>query len=604
MSKDNSYPEIEEIKNNIIDKALLFGSTLGSISYMVGLIGYNDSEHKYSYISDFVVLLILVLITFFRKKIRIEYKTLIVILVLFVLIGTDVINLGLYSENKELLILIPFLAYLTYSFKRTILIYILGIIGFLFLGYLHFSGIIEPTKDYNQRALLVHPWIINVLLISIVSFVIIVIVENFNSYFIKLIDNLKKKNFEIAESEQNYREIFNTSSDAIFIHNLQGNILDVNDAMLNMYGYDKSEVLSLSINDFSSGQENYTSKEAMKHLEDAAQNETKVFDWHAKKKSGVFFWIEVVLKKTKILGDERILAVIRDIDEKKNTGLQLEKYKNHLEILVKERTEQLEISNKELLTTNEELYSQSEEIQFTLEKLQSTQEQLVQFEKMASIGVLAAGVAHEINNPLNFIQGGLSGLEEFFEENKQFNSEENKQLLAAIGEGIKRAAAIVSSLNHINRKGDSKMELCNVNSIIENCLVILNSQIKNKINIIKDFISTPPMITGNDGELHQAILNILINAEQAIEGNGEIKIQTLKENGNIIISISDNGTGIDKDVIFHITEPFFTTKEPGMGTGLGLSITYNIIQEHFGNLEYKSTLGEGTTAIITLPVTK
>jgi C4-dicarboxylate-specific signal transduction histidine kinase len=130
--------------------------------------------------------------------------------------------------------------------------------------------------------------------------------------------------------------------------------------------------------------------------------------------------------------------------KKKKNAIQLEKYKNHLELLVKERTEEVETTNEELKATNEELYAQREELTSTLEKLKSAQEKLVQAEKMASIGVLAAGVAHEINNPLNFIQGGATGLKDILE--KCENSEEDAQvLLDAIHEGIERASAIVSS---------------------------------------------------------------------------------------------------------------------------------------------------------------
>jgi signal transduction histidine kinase len=145
---------------------------------------------------------------------------------------------------------------------------------------------------------------------------------------------------------------------------------------------------------------------------------------------------------------------------------------------------------------------------------------------------------------------------------------------------------------------------CNMHFVIDNCLTMLQNQLKNKVEIKKNYTEIPFKVLGNEGKLHQAILNIISNAEQSIENNGTIEIHTEVKNNYVLINITDSGTGISPENLPKIFDPFFTTKNPGKGTGLGLSITYKIVEEHEGTLTYESQLGKGTKAIIKLPVIK
>lgn len=234
------------------------------------------------------------------------------------------------------------------------------------------------------------------------------------------------------------------------------------------------------------------------------------------------------------------------------------------------------------------------------EELQRTQKLLVTSEKMASLGVMAMGIAHEINNPLNFIKNGTEALEARISEDMPEKAKELEPMFRIVREGVKRSTNIVKSLSHFSRKTPSLEEKCDLKDIIENCLLILHNKIKNRVQIITTF-GKDCIAIGNEGRLHQALLNILANAAQAIEGKGIINILTSKKEGMIEVTIEDDGEGIPEENLSKISDPFFTTKAPGEGTGLGLFITYSIIEEHNGEIDVISNPGKGTIFIVSIP---
>ena len=185
---------------------------------------------------------------------------------------------------------------------------------------------------------------------------------------------------------------------------------------------------------------------------------------------------------------------------------------------------------------------------------------------------------------------------------KKFHNERISLFIDSIKTGVDRASSIVSELNQLNSRKETYREDCEIHSIIENCVVLVNNQLKKKITYFKEFADGELFVLGNIGQLHQAMINILINANQSIENDGSISISTEKREGSVCIKISDTGCGIEKENLPKITDPFFTTKEPGKGTGLGLSITYNIIQAHKGQINFQSETNKGTTVTIELPI--
>ncbi len=290
--------------------------------------------------------------------------------------------------------------------------------------------------------------------------------------------------------------------------------------------------------------------------------------------------------------------------------------------------------NEELRTSEEELRQQAESLKNINHQLQATRYQLIHAEKMSTIGQLIAGIAHEIKNPINFVYAGSSALLELMEDMRfliqeyenleqmpteqygaqlqkiqeikdEIEFEELKQdammLIQDIRSGAIRTKEVVQSLQHLSRSDNHEIRLVDIAEHLDSTLIILRHKIKDRIRIERNYVESLA-IEGYAGQLNQVFLNILDNAVQAIEGEGKITITTHKiADGNITISIRDTGSGISKEVMNRIFEPFFTTKEAGKGTGLGLAISHDIIQKHKGKMEVKSTIGEGTEFILTLP---
>ncbi len=329
----------------------------------------------------------------------------------------------------------------------------------------------------------------------------------------------------------------------------------------------------------------------------------------------------------------------------------------HLEHEVVERTYELRLKNIELVEANIEIQRQIEvqgeqardiqlantelqekhvQIEAAMRQLQTMQTQLVQAEKMAGLGQLTAGVAHEINNPLNFISGALTPLklhlesiftllqkhgalttetsiEQHLAEIATFRHDiefdeilpETKALIASMENGTQRILEIVRGLRVFSRLDEDDLKFADLQEGIDATLVILRNQYKDYITITK-YYGRVPLIECYPGQLNQVFMNILANGIQALDEmhrtDAEILITTFVQGTSVIVSIKDNGPGMNDDVKSHIFEPFFTTKDVGKGTGLGLSIAFGIVEKHHGTIEVVSQLGVGTEFFITLPL--
>ncbi len=280
------------------------------------------------------------------------------------------------------------------------------------------------------------------------------------------------------------------------------------------------------------------------------------------------------------------------------------------------------------------------ELSVTLEDLKQAQGQLVESEKMASLGQLTAGIAHEINNPINFVTSNVNPLKrdvemvldalakieeistsdtpvaekkkqiEDYKEELDFDylTLEIKHLIKGINEGANRTAEIVKGLKIFSRLDEDDLKKADINEGLESTMIIANNLLNNKIQVIKEYDTELPLIECYAGKLNQVFLNIVSNAVYAIqkqfgdELGGELLIKTHHDAENVYITIKDNGIGMDEQTQKKIFEPFFTTKEVGEGTGLGMSITYNTIKKHNGHIIVNSKLGEGTEFILQIPI--
>ncbi|MBC8984527.1 GHKL domain-containing protein [Pedobacter sp. N36a] len=295
-----------------------------------------------------------------------------------------------------------------------------------------------------------------------------------------------------------------------------------------------------------------------------------------------------------------------------------------LEIKVKERTEALENINTSLNDA--------------LSNLKETQSQLVDSEKMASLGQLTAGIAHEINNPINFVTSNIKPLQMDIDDLNQlidmyenvdptqdlnpqlseienfkrsidldFVREEIKSLLSGIGEGATRTAEIIRSLKNFSRLDENDTKPVDLNEGLDSTLVLLRSTFPGNLQIVKSY-GTLPKVECMPGKINQVFMNLISNAIQAIKGKEvsnteeQLSISTWQEGEEVKISIKDSGSGMTEEVKQKIFEPFFTTKDVGEGTGLGLSIVFRIIENHRGHIDVVTKVNQGTEFIITLPV--
>ncbi len=273
------------------------------------------------------------------------------------------------------------------------------------------------------------------------------------------------------------------------------------------------------------------------------------------------------------------------------------------------------------------------ELEHANRKLQASQAQLLQSEKLASIGQLAAGVAHEINNPVGYVYSNIGTLQKYVDDlfqilesyeqlealvdtehaalktvqalkqelDLEYLKEDVRDLVNESREGISRVKGIVQDLKDFSHVDEAEWQWTDLHRGLDSTLNIVNNEIKYNAEVIKEYGELPE-VECLASQLNQVFMNLLVNASHAIEERGQITIRTGHENEQAWVAISDTGKGIESEHLKKIFDPFFTTKAVGTGTGLGLSLSYGIIQKHGGRIEVNSEVGKGTTFTVFLPV--
>ncbi|WP_276203009.1 ATP-binding protein [Herbaspirillum rhizosphaerae] len=335
------------------------------------------------------------------------------------------------------------------------------------------------------------------------------------------------------------------------------------------------------------------------------------------------------------------IEVLQDVTAQKSAELDLRRMHQDLELQVVKRTHELAAANEKMeedlrrLTAAEaELVRRNAELTEVNRKLSMTQEQLMQSEKLASIGQLAAGVAHEINNPIGYIFSNFSTLEIYIDSllkiltayekldkdrgstvlYQELNAvrkdveidylkEDIPALMSESREGITRVRKIVQDLKDFSRTDTAlEWQWANLHQGIDSTLNIVNNEIKYKADVIKNYGNLPD-VECLPSQINQVVMNLVVNAAHAINGGrGTISITTKVVDADVQIEVEDTGAGIAPENLSRIFDPFFTTKPVGQGTGLGLSLSYGIMQKHQGSIQVNSIMGQGTTFTLRLPI--
>lgn len=406
-------------------------------------------------------------------------------------------------------------------------------------------------------------------------------------YVVIIADITERKRAEQAlqESAANYRTIFDAANDAIFV--VEGEdckILDVNQKMCEMYEYPHEEALKHNLGELSAGFPPYSQAEVLQHIHRVAfSGQSYLLEWLAKTSSGRLFWIEVNVKGAIIGGRKRVLIVARDIKERKKA----------------------EEENRKM------------------------QETLLQASKLAAIGTLASGIAHEINNPNNFILSNSHFLSETWpaiSRNLKRHIKDKGDFLVCklpysevdslipkmingITEGAHRIKTIVSGLKDFARQEKTELnQKVDVNKVIEAALTMLQNKIKKHTDYFSCSLGENiPPVQGSFRKLEQVIVNLLVNALESLptkESAIDISTSFIKQLNQVLINVRDEGVGMTEELQKTIFDPFFTTKLDTGGTGLGLSICFTIVKKHNGTIECFSRPGDGTTFMVKIPALK
>ncbi len=371
--------------------------------------------------------------------------------------------------------------------------------------------------------------------------------------FSRMTSDLKASQEELRHSEEKYRLLFDGDPSPIFI--LDRNtfkILDANARAESQYGYSKEELLKISFIDL--GYEEDVQK-IMSDLKGVPGDQCILLSKRQhRRKDGSPFYINIHVCGARYMGRNTLIAATTDIAE-----------------------------------------SIQKEIQ------------LIQASKLATLGEMAAGIAHELNQPLHVVKLGGDFLRKMVGRGKKVSDEQLKTVAHQICSQVNRASGIIDHLREFARLGDAKVDKVDINKPIGSVFKILGQQLRlSQIEIELDLDKNLPPIMANSNRLEQVFINLVANARHAMEDKTPgstklLKIRSFVDNGNVVVTISDTGQGIPKNTMDRIFEPFFTTKEVGKGTGLGLSISYGIIKDYGGTIRVESEVGIGTTFELRFP---
>jgi len=415
----------------------------------------------------------------------------------------------------------------------------------------------------------------------------------------------KKAEAELRRSEEYYRSLIENALDVVTLIDAGGIVRYESPAVERVLGYKTDELIGLR------GRVIFHPDEldlADHVLAQFLQNPNKPVsaEFRMRHKNGT--WRTMQMTGKNLLDNPSVRGIVvslRDVTENRNAEHLLEEYRYNLENKVLDRTRALNEKNQAL--------------QDAVQQLQATQQELILQSKMASLGSLVAGVAHEVNNPIGAVNSAadvstrcIDRLLKLIESSQNLDELKSNETFRQLVEMLKenhritvtagnRIAKIVRSLKNFARLDEAEFQRADLHEGLDSTLTLVHHELRNRAIVLKDY-GNLPLVYCSPNQLNQVFMNLFINASQAIDGKGEIRISTRADDANVCIRIADNGKGILPEHLPKIFDPGFTTKGTGVGTGLGLSICYNIIQKHKGSITVESEPGQGTEFTITLPI--
>ena len=401
----------------------------------------------------------------------------------------------------------------------------------------------------------------------------------------------------MLDTLERHHAVFNNAKDGIITIDEQGRVESFNPAAERAFGYKSDEMIGENIALLMP--EPFHCEPDASLCEYVEKGESGVFghglrEVEGRRKDGTVFPVEIAVAEMRVAQQRLFLGVVRDISKRKQD---------------------------------------QEEIRRRDAKLKEAEQQLMQSEKMASVGQLAAGVAHEINNPIGYINSNLGTLEKYIgqlfqvlasyedaepcldtegeayrriaaskqQADMEFLKEDVAELVTESQEGIRRVKQIVQDLKDFSHVDQAEWQVADLHQGLDSTLNIVRNEIKYKAEVVKHYAELPE-VECIPSQLNQVFMNLFVNAAHAIEKSGVITVATGREGEGVWVEVGDTGKGIAKENLKRIFDPFFTTKPVGSGTGLGLSLSYGIINKHHGSINVDSEVGKGTRFRIWLPI--
>lgn len=377
--------------------------------------------------------------------------------------------------------------------------------------------------------------------------------------FNDMLDHIEQRDGKLRESELSHRAIFNGVNEAIIIHAPDtGAIVDVNEAMLRLYGCSHEQAMQLTLSDISEGEPPYSRREARARIRAAVDGEAQLFEWRAKTLAGDVLWTEVTLRSAEICGVTRVLAVVRDISDRK-----------------------------------------------------SLEQQLLQAQTAEAIGTLAGGLAHDFNNVLMAIAGHCE-----LALASQPQKPAVREALAQIDNAWRRASDVVRQMQTLNRRAQPELRIGPIAATVRDALKLVRVLLPTTIEVHEE-ITASRFARADPTWIHQLVMNLCTNAYHAMQRSGGVlrvtledrdlderaaaRLVGLKAGPHMRLVVSDTGCGMTAETLEHIFDPYFTTKEVGKGTGLGLAVVHGIVKDLGGAITVSSRPGEGTELVVFLP---